>query len=211
MTSEGGGWFQLSVNDSDQVLVAQQATTNPWTKCDDDGAMYFGSVAGEAAAASDMDTGGYHVFPVGYLRPSDGAVYSSEQLDGIRSLVDELHPDTRMVAVVADGDYGDWHNGDSSGHEVYVGSNTDLQHLTVGVNGDCGGTSGFPTPGSGSGFYLWHTDASQTAVDGDTDGTVAGDLGALPGDLIIPPEVHLVVYTGGGAAWGYEQAVFGVR
>ncbi len=211
MTSSGGGWFQLSVDDSDQVLVGQNSTGNPWTKCDDDGAMYFDSVAGEAAAAIDANLGGYHVFALDYLRPSDGAAYSAEQVDAIRALVDELHPDTRMVAVVADGDYYDWDAGDAYGHEVYVGSNTDVHNLTVGVNGECGGTSGFPVPGSASAFYLWHTDADQTAVDGDTDGTTGGDLGALPGDVLIPPEVHLVVETGGGVAWGYEQAIFGVR
>ena len=211
MTSSGGGWLQLSVDDSDQVLVGQQSNTNPWTKCDDDGALHFGSVAGEAAAAVDVEEYGYHVFTVDYLRPSDGVVYSAPQVDAIRSLVDELHPDTRMVAVIADGDFGDWHTGDSSGHEVYVGSTFWLENLTLGVNGDCGGASGWPTAGSESGFYLWHSDAGQTAVDGDTDGTDADDLGALGTSVLIPHEVHLVIETGGGVAWGYEQAIFGVR
>ena len=133
-------------------------------------------------------------------------------MEALRPLVSELHPGTRMVAVTADDDGADWATDMSGGHELYLrNADGELTLLTPGTNGDCGGGAGsWPAAGSQSAFYLWGSDPESSAVDGNT-GLSDADLGGLaPGDLL-PSAVRLVVQTGGGVAFGWEQVVFLVR
>ncbi|MFW6053477.1 MAG: hypothetical protein ACOC9J_01575 [Persicimonas sp.] len=47
-----------------------------------------------------------------------------------------------MVALTSDDDHNDWHNDDSSGHEVYVLDTAgDCKYLTIGEDGQCDGSS----------------------------------------------------------------------
>ena len=133
------------------------------------------------------------------------------QADALRSIVTELHPDTRMVTVTADDDGGSWEDGDSYGHEVYASDATGAWTvLTPGTNGECGGSSGWPQSSSKSAFYFWATDAADSAVAGTT-GMTSGLMTALPASLILPVQVRAVVATGGGVAFGWEEEIFLVR
>ncbi|MCA9650577.1 MAG: hypothetical protein KC501_11750 [Myxococcales bacterium] len=213
MTISGGGWIRLSLQNSDGVVVGQNAADNPWIKCEDDAAQHFGWID-EGTISADLSPGATfdEEVALSYQNPTDGTVYTVAQVEALRPLVSELHPGTRMVAVTADDDGADWATDMSGGHELYLrNADGELTLLTPGTNGDCGGGAGsWPAAGSQSAFYLWGSDPESSAVDGNT-GLSDADLGGLaPGDLL-PSAVRLVVQTGGGVAFGWEQVVFLVR
>ena len=209
-----GGWIQLQISDTDSILTASYDWSNPWYKCSDDSAAYYDWLSIESDITEDYEASADATYDVTvtYKQPSTGTVYTAAQVEAIRSIVTELHSDTRMVVTTADDDNYDYHSGSPYGHEVYVqagGSGYTL--LSPGTNGDCGGGfSDWPRAGSLGAFYVWSTDSSASEVSGTT-GISSSDLGALSSEVIIPENVRLVVRTGGGVSWGYEQEVFKVR
>ena len=209
----GGGWIRLALDDSQGVLVASNSSGNPWHKCDDDSAAAYGFVDHEDDLDEDYAPGGSYLAEVvlGYVHPETDEVYAGWQLDGLRAAVTELHPDSRMVATIADNDDGDWQGGTGSGLEVYVvGADGDWVLLTPGVGGDCGGGSGWPSEGSETGVYVWSSEASGSEVMGDT-GIEASAMGALEPAAVLPVYAELAVFTGGGVSFGWETEVFRVR
>jgi hypothetical protein len=213
MTDAGGGWIRLAVDDDDGVLVASQQAGNPWDKCDDDSAAFYLFVQDEDDLPEDIVPG--HSFlaevPLGYVNPDSGEVYGDEAVAAMRTVIDELHPVTRIVATVGDDDNGTWQDGGGGGHEVYaVGSDGTWVLLTPGSGGDCGGATGWPSAGSQTGTYLWSTDPSLSGTVGDV-GEEPLELGALPREALLPVYVELAVYTGGGVSFGWATDVFLVR
>ncbi|MFW5967155.1 MAG: MXAN_6577-like cysteine-rich protein, partial [Persicimonas sp.] len=206
MTSQGGGWYELSLDENQHILVAENRPDNPWHKCADDSARYFGSVDGEGSVTPDYSDGNqrYDAETLAYTNPHLEERYDDEQLDLLRDQVSELHLDTRMVALTSDDDDGDWHNTKDHGHEVYVrGDGEDWKWLTVGNDGQCGDSDNWPYGGSQSGYYLWHSSADNSIAAGDTTAT-NDDVNGLDDDLLIPRDVRIEIRTGGGAAFGWE-------
>ncbi|MCX4244875.1 fibrinogen-like YCDxxxxGGGW domain-containing protein [Paraliomyxa miuraensis] len=210
MTSEGGGFIRLSLQHSDGVIVAQNAADNPWHKCADDAAKHF-SWIDEGTISADFSPGEFldEEVELSYQNPADGTTYSSAQVEALRTVVSELATSTRMVAVTADDDGADWDADMVNGHEVYVrGALGTWILLTPGTNGDCGGSPGaWPIADTESAFYLWTHDAGGSAVDGVTG---LSDISGV-GSEVLPDAVRLVVQSGGGVAFGWEQPVFLVR
>ncbi len=213
MNTDGGGWIRLSLQHSDGVVVGQNGADNPWHKCEDDGAQHFawideGTISADFSPGANFD----EEVALSYQNPADGTVYDSAEVSALRSVVSQVDPTTRMVALTADDDGMDWH-GDMTGggHEVYVrGDEVDWVLLTPGTNGECGGSTDYPAVGSESAFYLWSSEADASEFTGDT-GLAEGALEGLPSSVVLPAAVRLVVQTGGGVAFGWEQTVFRVR
>jgi hypothetical protein len=211
MSTDGGGWFQLQLNDSETLLMAQSSAGNPWTKCEDDSAQHFDWID-EASVTPDSEGTLDEEVDLTYLNPQTVAPYTAGQIAAIRTAISELSVTTRMVANTADDDNGDWQNTMVSGHEVYImGASMTWTLLTPGSDGDCGGGAGsFPTAGSAAGHYLWHSSAASSQVDGAT-GLTDDDLTGLGIGDLLPLKARLVVQTGGGVAFGWEKEVFLVR
>ena len=214
MTTDGGGWIGLQLDHTNGVAVAQHATDNPWHKCNDSATKHYHWLAGEGAVIADYTTSNCTEIPenLSYLNPATGEAFLPEQLASIRGTVTELAPSTRMVTLTADDDSYSYQAGQGTGHEVYgQGRDESWMVLTPGTNGECGGGIGsWPQGGSESAFYLWSTDAEASVVDGNT-GMNNQAMEALPQEFIIPPQIRLVVCTGGGVAFGWEQEIFLVR
>jgi hypothetical protein len=209
----GGGWIRLALDDADGVLVASNSTGNPWDKCDDDSAAAYQFVDHEDDLAEDFAPGGSFLAEVvlGYVDPDTDQAYTEAELGALRATVTELHPDSRMVATIADNDSGDWQGGSGGGLEVYVvGAHGGWLLLTPGVGGDCGGGSGWPSAGSETGTYLWSSDPAGSEALGDT-GLDDPALGALEPAAVLPVYAELAVYTGGGVSFGWETEVFRLR
>ena len=142
---------------------------------------------------------------------STDAPYTPAQMRALRSRLSELHRDTRMVALTADDDGGNYQAGGGWGHEVYIeDSRGGWVLLSPGTNGECGGTSGWPVRNSRSAVYLWHTTDQGSQVAGQT-GISNEALPALEAKDLLPGRVRLEIYTGGGAAFGFAQRNFMVR
>ena len=215
MSTDGGGWNALALDDEDNLLMAESSATNPWSKCEDDSAKHFDWMA-EGDVVADYDNlggvDGDYVVPLSYRNPATQTTYSDEQLTALRSIVSELSITTRMVAVTADDDNGDWQPTRMGGHEVYImGTSMQWKLLTPGEDGECGGGAGtFPAAGSQAGFYLWHQSAAGSEVDGTT-GLTNGDLTGLGPSDLLPLQVRLVVATSGGVAFGWERQSFLIK
>jgi len=212
MTTDGGGWIRLSLNHSQNLIVAENKETNPWHKCADDSAKHFDWIV-EADVDADYSPGkfSFNKEDLEYKNPESMVVYSPAQLDLIRGLITEMHASTRMVAVISDDDNGGWDDGGVNGHEVYIlGVADNWVLLTPKDNGECGFSVGWPQPNSQSAYYRWNHSAAESVVDGQT-AAIDDDLGGLaPGDLL-PYKVELDVESGGGVAFGWEKQVFLVR
>ncbi len=203
----GGGWLQAAFEDNDGILVAELSDTNPWHKCDDDAAAPYQHIASEDEVVADWSSGGIvWQRDLNWSHPDGGTPYTLRQLEALRAPLTELDPATRMVATTGDDDNGNWQDGTGGGHEVYVVTGDgDWTLLTPGTNGECGGASGWPTVGSRTATYVWSTDSSLSEIYGDTGGPQrAGRL--EPADLL-PLQAVLVVSTGGGVSFGFEQRV----
>lgn len=210
MSTDGGGWLQLQLDDSDSVLMAQNSAGNPWTKCEDDSAKHYAWIA-EADVVADFEGSIDQEIDLGYLNPLTATPYAAAQLTAIRSAISELSVTTRMVANTADDDGGDWQTTMMTGHEVYImGASMTWTLLTPGEDGECGGSTGFPLAGTSAGHYLWHTGAASSEVDGTTGLTNAELTGLSIGD-ILPLKARLVVQTGGGVSFGWEKEILLVR
>ena len=212
MTTGTGGWIELELDHSDASLVYQYSTSNPWRKCADDAAQYFNHLGGESSVAVDGSlTYGTETVTLSFLQPSTGTAYTATQTDAMRTLLTELHPDTRMIALTADDDSYSLEDGEGAGHEIYATDGTGVWTvLTPGTNAECGGSSTWPASGSRSAYYFWSTDAAYAEVAGTT-GMTSGLMPALSASLILPYQVQAAIGTGGGAAFGWEEEIFLVR
>ena len=213
METDGGGWIALSLSKSSRVIIGQWGSFNPWLKCADDGAKHFSWIPNEGSVVPDYspETVFMQDVELNYERAGSNYVYTAQQEAALRGLATRVSSETRMVAVTADDDSGSWQDGASYGHEVYVMDAAGIwKLLTPGTNGECGGGTIWPTPGSESAFYLWATDSEDCETDGQT-GLWAGSMGGLPANATLPQKVRLVVQTGGGVAFGWEEEVFLVR
>ena len=205
------GWLRLTLAEEDGVFVAENSAGNAWDKCDDDTASRYAWIGHEDDVVPDWSGGNTQLeIDVVYAHPESGAPYTTAQVTALRAPLTELDTTTRLVATTADDDGGTWQDGGGGGHEVYiVRADGEWTLLTPGVNGECGGASGWPTEGSASAFYVWSTDVRYSGLAGDTGHT--GPLGALDAGDLLPPTVYLVVATGGGVSVGFEERVFRVR
>ncbi len=205
-----GGWLLVTLNDEDGILVAENNVENPWHKCDDDSAAGYQHVSSEEDVVADWSSGNTQwMAELGYTRPDGGDPYTARQLDALRAPLSELDPSTRMVATTADDDSGNWHEGTGGGHEVYiVRGDGDWTLLTPGTNGDCGG-GGWPSADSEGAIYLWATDDSDSEYWGDVGDVVRP--GRLRPEDLLPPFAVLVVATGGGVSFGFEDRVARLR
>lgn len=208
MTTDGGGWIHLALDDNDGVIVASRSEDNPWFKCDDDAASFYADVT-EDDLPYDYIAGSLVEVTLGYRHPSTGALIDPRGLASLRNHLTELHPSSRMVATTGDNDNGDWQGGGNGGLEVYiVAADGDWILLTPGAGGDCGAGS-WPSAGSETAFYLWGSSSEDSQVAGDT-GLEAADWALGPGE-VLPVAVKLAVFTGGGVSFGFETASFRVR
>ena len=209
MNSNGGGWIALSMNNSNNILMAQESSSNPWRKCGDDSAKHYNWISEGSVSADYSPSSNTYTATLSYIQPSTGATYSAAQISALRTIVTELSSSTRLVAVTADDDNYSYQDGDVSGHEVYAkGETGGWVLLTPGTNGECGGSSGWGQ--SQAGHYLWSTSAADSVVDGVTNYSNSS-MGALPTGLLIPYQVQLAIYSGGGASMGWEQSSFWVK
>ena len=220
MTTEGGGWFKLTLADPGRpstsswkgVLMAESETT-PWAKCDDDGAQFYDG-AEETTPFVTFGMGTVGIRPIAgsgdttvklrYARPDTGQVYTAEQMDALRTQVDQLSTASRIVATTADDD-GAVDEDLANGHEVFAYDAGGVEMLlTPGEDGDCGpAEEGLEN--SRTGFRLWTTAAHQSSISGDVTG-LPGPLPDLPGSFALPTHVRLVVESGGGGcSFGYER------
>ena len=119
MSTDGGGWFQLQLSDSESLLMAENTSVNNWQKCDDDSAKHFDWIS-EADVDADYTGTLDQEVDLSYLNPLAGEAYTPGQVDAIRSAIEELSITTRMVGMTVDDDNGDWQNTMMSGHEVYI-------------------------------------------------------------------------------------------
>ena len=96
METEGGGWTMLTLANSaglttwHGVLMAQHSASNGWGKCtDDDAAMFFEGVGEDSVEAAAV---GYddNTFELRYARPDTGEVYTTEQMDALRTQSTQL-------------------------------------------------------------------------------------------------------------------------
>ena len=210
MTTDGGGWFELQLRQSQQVFVWQDHAGNPWLKCGDDATKHFAWLANETDVVPDGNGFSTTTLELEYQHPDTAEAYSSEQIAALRAIVTELSNTTRVVALTADDDNELGQNGTNLGHEIYLsGDNQTFILLTPGEDGNCGALDDWPRPGSRSGFYLWDDDAAHSDVDGETRGATA--LDGLGAQHVLPMVVRLEVRSGGGVAFGWERDVFRVR
>lgn len=207
----GGGWLEVVFEDGDGVLVAENGEGNPWHKCDDDAAAPYAHVASEDVVVPDWSSGNVvWTVDLRWTRPAGGEPYGPLELNALRAPLTELDPTTRMVATTGDDDFGRWQDGTGGGHEVYVvRGDGDWTLLSPGTNGECGGASGWPAEGSRTATYLWATEPIDSEVRGDT-GTWRRASGLEPSDLL-PVQAVLVVATGGGVSFGFEERVARMR
>lgn len=209
MNSDGGGWIALSMNSSNNLLMAQDSGSNPWRKCGDDSAKHYNWISEGSVSADYSPSSNTYTTTMSYTQPSTGTVYSAAQISSLRTIISELSSSTRLVAVTADDDNYSYQDGDGVGHEVYArGETGGWVLLTPGTNGECGSSSGWGQ--SQAGHYLWSTSAADSIVDGVTNYSNSA-MGALPTELLIPYQVQLAIYTGGGASMGWEQSNFWVK
>jgi hypothetical protein len=209
---ENQGWVVLRLSDADGVVVAEYAGNNPWDKCADDAGEPFAVSQNQIIADSSPNRTHRHEVALLYDQPSTGAPYNAAQMAALRGRLSELHEDTRMVALTADDDNGNYHSGSGWGHEVYVeDSEGNWVLLSPGNNGECGGGAGsYPARNSQSAIYYWHTTDAGSQVAGTT-GIESAALAALDPKDLLPSRVRLEVRTGGGAAFGFAQRNFLVR
>ncbi|HIE69995.1 MAG TPA: hypothetical protein EYP98_07365, partial [Planctomycetes bacterium] len=151
MTTEGGGWLRMRLNNSQQIVVAEWDRSNPWYKCADDEAQSYdwitqAQVTPDSTPANEQD---YSV-ALTYLNLATNAAYSASQMTALRNQVTQLANSTRIVATTSDDDgYSRQANG-GSGHEGYIRTAQGSWFLlTPGTNQECGGNQGtWPVGGS---------------------------------------------------------------
>jgi len=210
MTTDGGGWMRLSLDDSDSVLVLTSSLDNPWLKCADSAVEHYDHLDDEEAVEQDYEGGGQQSIEPEFRDVVTDSVLASRAVEALRPLIAELHPSTRMVATTADDDGHSWQDGSGSGMEVYVvGTDGEWILLTPGTNGECGGGD-WPAADSETAFYVWST----TPGGSETHGDVGEDpvaIGPLPAAALLPRTIHMALYTGGGVSFGWETEIFLVR
>jgi subtilisin-like proprotein convertase family protein len=212
MTDDGGGWIVTALDHSDQVLVGSNTASNPWTKCADNAGGHYDHLGAETSIEQDfLDGDGLYPVVLAFLNPATGIDFTDDQLAALRWTVSEQSALVRMVAMTADDDSGSWQGGDGYGHEVYAyDADGELLILTPGTNGECGGSSGWPYSGSQSAFYLWSSDPASTSTAGST-ASLESEFERIPASFTLPHTVELIVQTGGGSSFGWEDEEFLVR
>lgn len=210
---EEGGWTELQMTDSQQLVMLQAGPTNPWSKCADDAAAPFAHIAGEASVVPDRRIAATTELALSYAQPSTGDVYSEEQMDALRDVFTELHSGTRMVGSVADDD--STASTPVPFHDLWILSDEGRALLlTPGLNGECGGPTPiteWPRAGSQTQTVLWGTDPADLELRGQFTGVSLGDLAPLDPEFLLPDRVRGYVNSGGGVAFGWEDATFLLR
>lgn len=169
-----GGWFKIKLFnqfiddldysrtfDSFRVAMWQWLPNDPWKKCSDDSTIMYQSDNNDITITQSM------VIPIAQNDPSEarraldkayriGYADPDEsigertwvELNAIRGVITELHPQTRMVATTADDDtHGvetrvDGRLEGEGSHEVYIYNEQNQEMLlTPGHDGECGGAT----------------------------------------------------------------------
>lgn len=210
---EEGGWTELQMTDSQQLVLHESGPANPWRKCADDAAAPFAHIDGEDRATPDRRTSRHTYLPLSYAQPSTGSVYTEEQVDALRDIFTELHSATRMVGSLADDD--STVSTPVPYHDLWIVNDEGVELLlTPGFNGECGGAvagSEWPRAGTMTQTVLWGTSAEDLELRGQYTGLALRDLSPLDPAFLLPDQVHSYVNSGGGVAFGWEDAVFLVR
>jgi hypothetical protein len=195
MTTDGGGWIALELDQANQIYIHSYSSTNDVYKAGDDGNGL--EIDNYTHLTSNpphtLSYGGDHTIALSYINPATSANFSVAQLTAIRGIIDRLSTTTRMIALTSDDDNG------VPGHVVGI-YDVDDNYLEL--------TPGF----SGNdiwGAWKWNTtNGGGTSVLGSTGTPAPGDL---PTEYIIPKTLFLDENTGGGMMWGYENAQFLVK
>ena len=213
MTTEGGGWLRMRLNNSQQVVIAEWDRTNPWYKCADDEAQGYDWIT-QTQISPDSSPSNEHDYSVAltYLNLATNVAYSASQMTALRNQVTQLANSTRIVATTSDDDGGNRQVNGGGGHEGYIRTAQGSWFLlTPGTNQECGGGQGtWPAGGSRHADYRWHTTAELSVPSGIT-GINANQMGALPTGAILPTDARLEIHTGGGVSFGYEKQTFLVK
>jgi len=190
------------------LIIHSSSVDNPWHKCADDAGAPFGRPGEEEDLPTLFNGGGQAQFDPGWSHPESGEPYTDIQLGALRSVVTELHPDQRLVALTADDDNNSWRDGAGSGIEIFaVTGDGEWFPLTPGTGHDCGG-GGWPAADSESAIYSWASDPAASTASGFTG---IDDLPALPPEAVLPVALHYALYTGGGSAAAWSDDVLLVR
>lgn len=195
MTTDGGGWITMELNQTNQIYIHSYSSTNDVFKAGDDG---FGLEIDNythltSNPAHTLSYGGDHTVVLSYINPATAGNFTAAQLTAIRGIIDRLSTTTRMIALTSDDDNL------TPGHVVGIyDADDNFLELTPGYSGN-----------ENWGAWKWNTTAGGgTSVLGATGSPAPGDL---PAEYIIPKSVFLDENTGGGMMWGYEDAQFLVK
>jgi|GEM_PF-3304083 len=213
---------------ADGILMAESGSTsnctnsdnagpdgNPWCKCDDNAYTYYNGHGFTHDNQIDTDYEGSQVIDFAITYTTGGGALTDLQRQSLRSVLAHLQPGDRMIVAIADDDSGDYQSDMSGGHEAYLclddcASESPLL-LSDGENGNCGGgASSWPTGGTETAFWRWHTEPGRY----DTRGQFAvapSSSTQMPTDYLLPGWVRLVVDTGGGVSYGWQRSNFEVR
>lgn len=125
-----------------------------------------------------------------YENPVTEDPYTISQMDAIRSIVSDMHPETRQTVVTCDDD------GESNpnGHEVKIYAKDGTSLL---VSAQTSGNNDYDT-------LMWHTNSTYSKnLDGGEN------VGTLSSKFVLPSSIELFhtdgASKGGGVAWGYEK------
>ena len=158
MSTEGGGWLRMRLNNSNQLVAAEWGRSNPFYKCADDEARMYDWV-NQTQITPDSSPGGDHNYEVGlsYTNLANNQPFSEGQMTALRAQVTTLATSTKMVATTSDDDNYSRQVAGGGGHEVYVRTaQGQWLLLTPGTNGECGGGAG----SAGSGRHADHLGAT---------------------------------------------------
>eukprot|EP01052_Picozoa_sp_SAG31_P052566 SAG31_NODE_13033_length_898_cov_0.801001_1_plen_299_part_11 len=200
MTTEGGGWYALTLDSSVEtvggVIIGQQDGGNPWQKCADDVTRLYPKL-NENVIPSSYSSGESFSRNLAYAR-QDGTTLTRKQLDIIRDQIGEMSTLSKMVATVAD----------DTGSAIYLRNSDGGKHLlTPSANLSCGDSLG--ANGTLSVLYQWHSSYNESFVTGLASSFM---ISGLPHSFLLPSSVQVTVApNGGGSSFGWSRREILVR
>jgi len=134
MTTDGGGWIRIVLNDpgNDNVFVQEASGSNTVNKCSGNEFQYAQSVDNSTydveyahgnSSGSDTDL----VLNIDYFNPATASNFSSSELDELQSFVSILSSSTAMVSLTCDDD------GVADNHEITIHSDINGGGLPLSV------------------------------------------------------------------------------